>query len=63
MGTSGLRVSALTLGTMTWGNETSTDTARAQMRDFVDAGGTTVDTAVSYVEGRSEAILGELLGM
>ncbi|ALO66984.1 aldo/keto reductase [Arthrobacter alpinus] len=62
MGTSGLRVSALTLGTMTWGNETSTDTARAQMRDFVDAGGTTVDTAVSYVEGRSEAILGELLG-
>lgn len=62
MGTSGLRVSALTLGTMTWGNETSADTARAQMRGFVDAGGTTVDTAVSYVEGRSEAILGELLG-
>lgn len=62
MGTSGLRVSALTLGTMTWGNETSAETARAQLRDFVDAGGTTLDTAVSYVEGRSEAILGELLG-
>ncbi len=62
MGTSGLRVSALTLGTMTWGNETSADTARAQLRDFIDAGGTTLDTAVSYVEGRSEAILGELLG-
>ena len=62
MGTSGLRVSALTLGTMTWGNETDEQTARAQLCDFVDAGGTTLDTAVSYVEGRSEAILGELLG-
>lgn len=62
MGTSGLRVSALTLGTMTWGDGTDTETARAQLRDFVDAGGTTVDTAVSYEEGRSEAILGELLG-
>jgi aryl-alcohol dehydrogenase-like predicted oxidoreductase len=62
MGTSGLRVSALTLGTMTWGNETDAETARAQLRDFVDAGGTTLDTAVSYVEGRSEAILGDLLG-
>ncbi|WP_449372805.1 aldo/keto reductase [Arthrobacter psychrolactophilus] len=62
MGTSGLRVSALTLGTMTWGNETDAETARAQLRDFLDAGGTTLDTAVSYVEGRSEAILGELIG-
>lgn len=62
MGTSGLRVSALTLGTMTWGNETDAESARGQLRDFVDAGGTSVDTAVSHVEGRSEAILGELLG-
>lgn len=62
MGTSGLRVSALTLGTMTWGNETDAETARTQLRDFVDGGGTTLDTAVSHVEGRSEAILGELLG-
>lgn len=62
MGTSGLRVSALTLGTMTWGNETDAEAARAQLCDFLDAGGTTLDTAVSYVEGRSEAILGELVG-
>ncbi|MHA7304153.1 aldo/keto reductase [Arthrobacter sp. TMN-49] len=62
MGTSGLRVSALTLGTMSWGKETDAEAARTQLRDFVDAGGTTLDTAVSYVEGRSEAILGELLG-
>src|SRR3954454_20867287 len=62
MGTSGLRVSALSLGTMTWGNETDAETARAQLRDFLDAGGTTLDTAGNYVEGRSEAILGELIG-
>ena len=62
MGTSGLRVSALALGTMTWGKETDVESAGAMLRDFVDAGGTTLDTAVSYVEGRSEAILGELLG-
>ena len=62
MGTSGLRVSALALGTMTWGKETDADTAKDLLRSFVDAGGTTLDTAVSYVEGRSEAILGELLG-
>lgn len=62
IGTSGLRVSALALGTMTWGQETDELTARAQFKDFLDAGGTTVDTAVSYVEGRSEAILGDMLG-
>lgn len=62
VGTSGLRVSALALGTMTWGKETDADTAREQLRTFIDAGGNTLDTAPSYVEGRSEAILGEMLG-
>lgn len=62
VGTSGLRVSALALGTMAWGRETDAETAGEQLRAFVDAGGTTVDTAMSYVEGRSEAILGEMLG-
>lgn len=62
VGTSGLRVSSLALGTMAWGTETEPETARAQLMAFVDAGGTTVDTAVSYGEGRSEAILGSLVG-
>lgn len=62
MGTSGLRVSALTLGTMTWGKDGDSDTPRAMLSDFVNAGGTTIDTAGSYEEGRSEAIIGELLG-
>lgn len=62
VGASGLRVSALTLGTMAWGKETDDADARAQLCAFIEAGGTAVDTAASYVEGRSEAILGELLG-
>ncbi|MCQ9165781.1 aldo/keto reductase [Arthrobacter sp. STN4] len=62
VGTSGLRVSALALGTMAWGSETDADCARELLRTFMDAGGTTVDTAMSYGEGRSEAILGELIG-
>ncbi len=47
---------------MGWGVETDADTARAQLGAFLDAGGTTVDTAVSYGEGRSEAILGSMIG-
>ncbi len=62
MGTSGLRVSALALGTMTWGRESDEEAAGLLLRDFLDAGGTTLDTAVSYNEGRSEAILGDLIG-
>jgi len=62
VGTSGLRVSALALGTMTWGKETDEETAREQLRAFVEAGGTALDTAVSYVEGRSEAMLGAMIG-
>lgn len=62
MGTSGLRVSELALGTMTWGDGTDAETARSMLREFVDAGGTTIDTAGSYEEGRSEAIIGDLLG-
>ncbi|WP_427017805.1 aldo/keto reductase [Pseudarthrobacter sp. P1] len=62
VGTSGLRVSALALGTMGWGAETEPETARGQLAAFVEAGGTTLDTAVSYGEGRSEAILGSMIG-
>jgi aryl-alcohol dehydrogenase-like predicted oxidoreductase len=62
VGASGLRVSALALGTMSWGTDTDDETAREQLRSFIAAGGTTLDTAVSYGEGRSEAILGSLIG-
>ena len=61
MGRSGLRVSQLGLGTMTWGVETDPDEAAAQLVAFHDAGGTLVDTAASYGYGEAEAILGHLV--
>lgn len=59
MGDSGLTVSRLGLGTMTWGRDTLVETAAVLLRDFVDAGGTLVDTAPAY--GPSESLLGKLL--
>jgi len=61
VGHSGLKVSQLGLGTMTWGNGTDVDEAAAILVAFHDAGGTLVDTAVSYSDGEAERILGSLL--
>jgi aryl-alcohol dehydrogenase-like predicted oxidoreductase len=61
VGRSGLKVSDLGLGTMTWGVETDPDEAAAQLVAFHDAGGTLVDTAASYGFGETEAILGQLI--
>lgn len=62
LGHTGLHVSALGLGTMTWGRDTDAQDAAQQLRDFRLAGGTFLDTAGSYVDGASEEILGGLLG-
>jgi aryl-alcohol dehydrogenase-like predicted oxidoreductase len=62
LGHSGLRVSRLALGTMSWGVDTDVDEATNQLTAFVDAGGTFVDTADVYAEGESERILGSLIG-
>ncbi|WP_029287517.1 aldo/keto reductase [Cellulomonas sp. HZM] len=62
VGGTGLRVSRLGLGTMTWSRDTDEHDAREQLRDFVDAGGTLVDTSASYAEGGAEELLGSLLG-
>jgi aryl-alcohol dehydrogenase-like predicted oxidoreductase len=62
VGNSGLRVSALSLGTMSWARETEEQDAAALVRSFVDAGGTLIDTAASYADGQAEAMLGGLLG-
>jgi aryl-alcohol dehydrogenase-like predicted oxidoreductase len=61
VGRSGLKVSHLGLGTMTWGVETDADEAAAQLVAFHDAGGTLVDTATSYGYGETETILGGLI--
>lgn len=62
VGTTGLEVSALALGTMTWSRDTGSEEAGEQLDLFLDAGGTLIDTAASYADGGSEALLGELLG-
>ena len=62
VGRSGLRVSRLGLGTLTWGRDTDEHEAADQLKQFVDAGGTLVDTAASYGEGAAEELLGALVG-
>ncbi|ADD44149.1 aldo/keto reductase [Stackebrandtia nassauensis DSM 44728] len=63
MGLSGLEVSRLALGTMTWGTGSDFDAedAAAQLTSFVEAGGNLVDTADVYGQGASETVLGEFL--
>ncbi|MBN1174729.1 MAG: aldo/keto reductase [Micromonosporaceae bacterium] len=61
LGRSGLAVSRLALGTMTWGRDTDTDEAAAQLKTFCDAGGTLIDTADVYSEGESETVIGSLV--
>ncbi|WP_460967807.1 aldo/keto reductase [Pedococcus soli] len=62
MGTSGLSVSRLALGTMTWGRTTDEENAREQLRTFLDAGGNLLDTAHGYSDGAAEEIIGRLMG-
>ncbi len=62
LGRSGLRVSRLGLGTLTWGRDTDEHEARDQLRAFTGAGGTLVDTAAAYGDGAAEELLGRLLG-
>lgn len=61
VGTSGLRVSRLGLGTLGWGSGTDGDDAAAQLSAFAEAGGTLVDTSPAYGDGRAQRVLAELL--
>jgi aryl-alcohol dehydrogenase-like predicted oxidoreductase len=61
VGGTGLRVSALGLGTLTWSRDTDEHEAAEQLRDFLDAGGTLLDTAASYADGAAEELIGDLL--
>lgn len=61
LGRSGLRVGRLALGTMTWGRDTDEHEAKDQLRAFLDAGGTLLDTAAGYADGAAESVIGGLL--
>ena len=63
LGRSGLRVSPLCLGTMTfgtdWGWGADVDESRAMLHRYLGAGGNFIDTANIYTKGHSETILGD----
>ena len=61
VGTSGLQVSRLGLGTLTWGRDIRGEEARALLRAFVEAGGSLVDTAAAYGAGEAERMIGRLI--
>ncbi len=62
VGATGLKVSRLGLGTMTWGRDTDEHEARDQLIAFAEAGGTLLDTAAGYGNGASEELIGTLIG-
>lgn len=65
LGRTGLRVSRIGLGTLTWGRSADGPDeaeAAAQLKTFWDAGGTLVDTADVYGGGEAEYLLGQLIG-
>uniref|UniRef100_A0A7V5CTR6 Aldo/keto reductase n=1 Tax=Acidobacterium capsulatum TaxID=33075 RepID=A0A7V5CTR6_9BACT len=64
LGRSGLRVSPLCLGTMTFGNDrwgSADEESRAIFDRYVEAGGNFVDTADGYAVGQSETVLGRFV--
>ena len=62
VGNSGLEISRLGLGTMTWGRDTDTHEAADQTRAYIEAGGNFLDTASHYGDGDSERVIGGLIG-
>jgi len=65
LGKSGLRVSELCLGTMTFGDERGWGSGKKESRDiygaFIESGGNFLDTADLYTDGNSERFLGEFI--
>ncbi len=62
LGSSGLSLSRLGLGTMTWGTVLDAEACRDLLRTYLEAGGTLVDTAYGYGAGAAEHLLGSFLG-
>jgi aryl-alcohol dehydrogenase-like predicted oxidoreductase len=66
LGRSGLRVSELALGTMTFGEEwgwgAPKEESRQMFEAYAEAGGNFLDTANRYTEGTSERYVGEFVG-
>jgi aryl-alcohol dehydrogenase-like predicted oxidoreductase len=65
LGNSGLRVSEISLGTMTFGEDWGWGSAKDESKKIYDAyreaGGNFIDTANVYTNGTSESLLGEFM--
>jgi aryl-alcohol dehydrogenase-like predicted oxidoreductase len=65
LGRSGLRVSELSLGTMTFGEDWGWGASKSESKKIFDAyaeaGGNFIDTACNYTEGTSEKFVGEFV--
>ena len=65
LGRSGLRVSELCLGTMTFGDDWGWGAPKAESKEifdtFIEAGGNYIDTANNYTNGTSEKFVGEFI--
>jgi aryl-alcohol dehydrogenase-like predicted oxidoreductase len=66
LGKTGIRISELFLGAMTFGEHGGVGAPLAECRSmldaYLDAGGNVIDTAINYRGGLAEEILGEILG-
>src|SRR6266496_6540565 len=65
LGRSGLKVSPVCLGTMTFGNDwgwgSEEEVARPIFERYMDAGGNFIDTADGYTQGHSEELVGKFI--
>lgn len=66
LGRSGVRVSPMCLGAMTFGEEwgwgSNVEDSKRILDRYIDLGGNFIDTANGYTKGHSEAIIGEHVG-
>lgn len=61
LGTTGVHVSDVALGTMTWGRDTDEHEAAEQFELYVSSGGSVLDTSDAYADGAAQEIIGHLL--
>ena len=62
LGQTGLAISRIGLGTMTWGRDTDEHEAADQLKAYLDAGGSFLDTAATYGDGDSERVIAGFIG-
>ena len=61
LGRTGLHVSKICLGSMTWGQQNTEAEGHAQMDLAVDRGVNFIDTAAGYGDGKSERLIAQVL--